>query len=98
LQIGCSAFSGFESAARPLQFGWKEAEKRLILLTQLNGASIYVNSNLIETFESTPDTVLTLTTGRKIIVKESPKEIVSRAAEYASRVSCSLPGVKKEVA
>jgi flagellar protein FlbD len=70
----------------------------LIVLTLLNGACVYVNSNLIETFERTPDTVLTLTTGKKLIVKESPEEVIERVVEFAAKVSDSVPGIKEGVA
>lgn len=43
----------------------------MIDVTKMNGMNITINSDLIETVEDTPDTVITLTTGRKIIVKES---------------------------
>lgn len=47
----------------------------MIDVTKMNGMSITINSDLIETVEDTPDTVITLTTGRKIIVKESRQTI-----------------------
>ena len=47
----------------------------MIEVTRLNGAQITVNSDLIETVEETPDTVITLTTGKKIIVKESRQNV-----------------------
>ena len=59
----------------------------MIELTQLNGACVYVNSDLIETFESTPDTVISLTTGRKLIVRETPEEVVKLVMEFAAKVS-----------
>lgn len=43
----------------------------MIDLTRFNGTGFTVNCDLIETIEETPDTVVTLTTGKKIIVKES---------------------------
>lgn len=43
----------------------------MIDVTKLNDSVITINSDLIETVEETPDTVITLTTGKKIIVKES---------------------------
>ena len=46
----------------------------MIEVTKLNGIKILVNPHLLETVEETPDTVLTLTTGKKIIVKESRQE------------------------
>ena len=47
----------------------------MIDVTKMNGMNITINSDLIETGEDTPDTVITLTTGRKIIVKESRQTI-----------------------
>lgn len=70
----------------------------MIVLTQLNGASVYVNSSLIETFESTPDTVITLTTGKKLIVRESPEEVIHRVVEFASKVSDSSPCIREGAA
>ena len=43
----------------------------MIEITKLNGTKTLVNTSLIETVEETPDTVITLTSGKKIIVKES---------------------------
>ena len=47
----------------------------MIEITKLNGIKTLINPDLIEMVESTPDTVITMTTGRKIIVKESRQEI-----------------------
>jgi len=41
-----------------------------------------VNAELIELIESTPDTILTLTTGKKIMVKESVEEVVEKVKVY----------------
>lgn len=48
---------------------------RMIEVTKINGTKILVNTSLIETVEETPDTVITLTDGKKIIVKESRYEV-----------------------
>lgn len=47
----------------------------MIEVTKINGKKILVNPDLLEIVEETPDTVVTLTTGKKIIVKESRQEI-----------------------
>lgn len=47
----------------------------MIELTRLNGTIFMINSDLIEMVEETPDTVVSLTTGRKLVVKESRQEI-----------------------
>ncbi|SMC65908.1 flagellar FlbD family protein [Sporomusa malonica] len=41
-----------------------------------------VNAELIETIEETPDTVITLTSGKKLIVEESMDEIVRKVMDY----------------
>ena len=47
----------------------------MIELTRINGVGFSLNPELIEIIETTPDTVITLTTGRKFIVKESRQEV-----------------------
>lgn len=47
----------------------------MIEVTKINGSKLLVNANLIETVEETPDTVITLTDGKKIIIKESRHDI-----------------------
>ena len=54
----------------------------MIEITKLNGTRILINPDLIEIIESTPDTVISLTTGRKIIVKESRQEIKNLVKSY----------------
>lgn len=54
----------------------------MIEVTKSNGVKVLVNPDLIELVEETPDTVLTLTTGRKIIVKESRQEIKNLVILY----------------
>jgi flagellar protein FlbD len=59
----------------------------MILLTKINGAPIAVNSDLIEFIEETPDTVITLTNGDKIVVHERMSEIIDKVVEYRCFVS-----------
>ncbi|MBQ4537953.1 MAG: flagellar FlbD family protein [Lachnospiraceae bacterium] len=54
----------------------------MIEVTKINGVKILINPHLLEMAEETPDTVLTLTTGRKIIVKESRQEIKNLVKSY----------------
>ena len=54
----------------------------MIEVTKLNGVKILVNPVLFETVEETPDTVITLTTGKKIIVKESRQDIKNLVKLY----------------
>lgn len=57
---------------------------RMIDVTKMNDISITVNADLIETVEETPDTVITLTTGKKIIVKES-RQMIKNLVELYKR-------------
>lgn len=54
----------------------------MINLTRLNDSKIVINSELIEFVEATPDTIITLTTGQKIMVKESVEVVVDMVKEY----------------
>lgn len=58
--------------------------RRVIDVTKLNGKEITVNCELIEIVEETPDTVITLTTGKKIIVKES-RQIIKNLVKLYKR-------------
>ena len=60
---------------------WKRGGN-MIELTRLNGTKILVNDQLIEVVEETPDTVISLVTGKKIIVKESRQEVKNLVKSY----------------
>lgn len=68
-------------AASPV-FLLKGGEAKMIDVTKVNGKKFTLNSRLIETIEETPDTVITLTTGKKIIVKESRQEVKNLVKSY----------------
>ena len=54
----------------------------MIYVTRLNHTPVVLNSDLIEHIETTPDTVISLTTGQKMMVLESADEIVDRVVRY----------------
>jgi flagellar protein FlbD len=54
----------------------------VIFITRTNGSKIYINPELIQTVESTPDTIVTLMNNKKLIVKDTPQEIAERFIEY----------------
>jgi flagellar protein FlbD len=58
----------------------------VIELTRFNGETFVLNADLIETVESTPDTVIRLLTGKKLVVQETVEEVIDRALAYAQRV------------
>ena len=59
----------------------------MISVTRINGEELVINAELIELVESTPDTLITLTTGRKLIVRDAEDEIVSKVIDYRRRIS-----------
>ena len=63
----------------------------MIQLTRLNGSPLVVNSDLIKFVEQAPDTVLTLVSGEKVIVRESAEEVLNRILEFRRSV---LQGVQ----
>lgn len=58
----------------------------MIELTKLNKKKFFLNSDMIESVESTPDTVIALSNGKLVIVEETPKEIVHLVIEYKRRL------------
>jgi flagellar protein FlbD len=58
----------------------------MIELTRLNGRPMVVNSDLIKTAEASPDTMLTLINGEKLIVREEISEVVDRILVYRARL------------
>ncbi len=54
----------------------------MIALTRLNGHPVMVNSDLIESIEETPDTVVTLTSGNKLIVRDRCRRFSSKIMAF----------------
>ncbi len=54
----------------------------MIRLKRLNNSEIIINAELIELIEETPDTVITLTNGHKMIVVDSADEVIKKVAAY----------------
>ncbi len=54
----------------------------VIRLTRLNGKEFLLNSELIKFLEETPDTVVTLLSGERLVIKESVDDVVKRVIEY----------------
>lgn len=58
----------------------------MIPLIRLDGSEVIVNADLIATVEKTPDTMLTLTTGHHILVKQTVEEVVERVVDYRHKI------------
>ena len=54
----------------------------MIKVTRINDSELVINSDLIEFVEAIPDTIISLTTGKKIMVRESTDDIIARVAEF----------------
>lgn len=61
----------------------------MIKVTRLNGVEYWLNPHLIEVIEKRPDTTITLLSGKKIVVKESPEEIINKIIEYRRKLGIS---------
>jgi flagellar protein FlbD len=57
----------------------------MIRLTRLNNQSFVLNADLIKFIENAPDTVVTLLTGEKLVVRESAEEVLRKIGEFQSR-------------
>ena len=68
----------------------------MIRLTRLNHAPFYLNSDLIEFLEITPDTVITTVNGSKLLVAESAEEVVRRVVEYRRQIHPESRGRPQE--
>lgn len=58
----------------------------MIEVTRLNNKSFFINCEWIETVEATPDTVITLTNGRKFVVAEDVEDIIRKVIEYKQKI------------
>jgi flagellar protein FlbD len=66
----------------------------MIKVTRLNNSEIVINDDLIEFVESSPDTIISLTDGKKIMVKETPDEIINRVANFRRLASGNFKSSK----
>jgi len=66
----------------------------MISVTRLNKTILYVNADLIEFLESTPDTIITLNTGRKVLVRETVDQVIDKVVAYKRRFLQLTPEVR----
>jgi flagellar protein FlbD len=67
----------------------------MIKATKLNQAEFYINPDLIEFIEETPDTVVTLTTGVRVNVEERARVLIDRIIEYRRQCFLERPHLGK---
>ncbi|MFP4016768.1 MAG: flagellar FlbD family protein [Halanaerobiales bacterium] len=58
----------------------------MIKIIKMDGEEIVVNAELIETVKATPDTVIHLTTGKRILVLDEVDEIIDKVIEYKRKI------------
>lgn len=58
----------------------------MIKLTRLNGSNFTINSDYIEILEETPDTIITMTNGKKYVAKEKVEEIIQAVVDYRAKI------------
>jgi flagellar protein FlbD len=58
----------------------------MIAVTRFDGSEFLINSDLIETVEATPDTVITFAHDKKVVVRETPDDIVNRIVAFRRRI------------
>lgn len=69
----------------------------MIKVKRLNGGEFVINCDLIEVLEETPDTVITLTTGHKFVVKESIDTIIEKIKEFKRDINIKINKSRNEV-
>lgn len=62
----------------------------MIKVTRLNGEEFYINPDLIQYIEKTPDTVITLTNDRKVVVREEVDEVIQRIVAFKRQIFCCI--------
>lgn len=71
------------------------SNETMIEVTRLNGQRFTINAIYIEQAQATPDTVITLTNGKKFVVKESMEELTQLVTQFYRRIS--ILGIEKDV-
>jgi flagellar protein FlbD len=69
----------------------------MIRLTRLNHVPLIINADLIEYVETTPDTVIVMTSGEKLLVVESADEVIERVIQFRRSIAGQLPGPRSRV-
>jgi len=65
----------------------------MIPVTRLNGSTLWVSSDQIEFIEATPDSVISLVSGKRVIASEKPEELIKRIVEFKRRIFTEGPAI-----
>ncbi|MGI5057736.1 flagellar FlbD family protein [Treponema pectinovorum] len=61
----------------------------MISVTRLDGKKYWINPHMIESMENTPDLTITFLSGKKVMVKDSPDELIEKIIDYRNRLEIS---------
>ncbi len=65
----------------------------MIEVERLNGTKYFINPHMIESMESLPDLTITMLSGKKVIVKNSPEDIINKIVNYRKRIGINTQEV-----
>ncbi|WP_340024102.1 flagellar FlbD family protein [Paenibacillus sp. FSL K6-1096] len=66
----------------------------MISVTRLNGTAMWLNALLVEMVEESPDTYITLVTGKRLIVREKADEVINMIKEYNRDIGTHAATIK----
>ena len=69
----------------------------MIKVTKINGTELVVNADFVEVIECTPDTIVTLNTGKKLILKDTVDEIVKKIIDYKKSMGDVIKVIDKSI-
>lgn len=58
----------------------------MIEVERLNGKKYFLNPHMIESMESLPDLTITMLSGKKIVVRNSPEDVIGKIVDYRKRI------------
>ena len=65
----------------------------MVSVTRLDGSAFILNDDLIVTIERTPDTLVWLTTGDRVLVHETPEDLVEKITKYRRELARVIPAI-----
>ena len=68
----------------------------MIVVHRLKGERMFLNADLVESVEETPDTVLTLVDGRRLVVSDRADEIAARILEFRASILVSASEMRND--
>ena len=68
----------------------------MIIVHRLRGEEVFLNADLVESIEETPDTVITMVDGRRLVVADTPEEIAERIVRYRGAILASAEQIRTD--